>query len=317
MRRLLAPLALALLAAGCDRAQDAGVVQGYVEGEFVLLASPYAGQLQKLYVRRGDRVEAGKPVFALEQEAERQARLEAEQNLKSAQARLVDLQVPRRQPEIDTMRAQLAQARAAAELSKLQLDQGRQLFKGGFIAQNKLDELQKTHERDVARIREADAQLKNVLQPLGRDAERQKAEAESAAAKASLAQAEWRLDQKSVAAPIGALVQDTFFVEGEWVPAGRPVASLLPPGNVKLRFYVPETILGSIQPGKELVVSCDGCPQPIAAKVTYISSQAEYTPPVLYTREQRQKLMFLVEARPAPAGAAGLRPGQPVDIRLK
>ena len=91
----------------------------------------------------------------------------------------------------------------------------------------------------------------------------------------------------------------------------------LPPGNVKLRFYVPETILGAIQPGREIEAGCDGCPQPIAARVSYISSQAEYTPPVLYTREQRSKLMYLIEARPDPARAAGLRPGQPVDIRFK
>jgi HlyD family secretion protein len=315
MRRLLLPLALLGLAACQKPPSDS--LQGYVEGEFVLLASPYAGQLQKLYVHRGDRIDAGKPVFALEQESERQARVEAEQNLKSAEARLADLQVPRRQPEIDTMRAQVAQAKAAADLSALQLEQGRKLFKGGFIAQNKLDELRKTHERDVARIREADAQLQNVQQPLGREAERQKAEADSAAAKAQLAQAGWRLEQKSVAAPLAGLVQDTFFVEGEWVPAGRPVASLLPPGNVKVRFYVPETVLGSIQPGRAVEISCDGCPEPIPAKVTYLSSQAEYTPPVLYTREQRSKLMFLIEARPEPARATGLRPGQPVDIRLQ
>lgn len=315
MRRLLLPVAFASLAACQKPASDA--LQGYVEGEFVLLASPYAGQLQKLYVHRGDSVEAGKPLFALEQESERQGRLEAEQNLKAAEARLIDLQVPRRQPEIDTMRAQVAQAKAAADLSALQLEQGRKLFKGGFIAQNKLDELRKAHERDVARIREADAQLKNVQQPLGREAERQRAEADSAAARAALAQAAWRLEQKSVAAPLAGLVQDTFYVQGEWVPAGKPVASLLPPGNVKVRFYVPETVLGSIQPGRAVEIACDGCPGPIAAKVTFLSNQAEYTPPVLYTREQRAKLMYLIEARPEPARAAGLRPGQPVDIRLK
>jgi len=132
-----------------------------------------------------------------------------------------------------------------------------------------------------------------------------------------VAQAAWRLEQKSVMAPVAARVQDTFFVEGEWVPAGRPVASLLPPGNVKVRFYVPETILGGLQSGKEIEMRCDGCPAPVTAKVTFISSQAEYTPPVLYSRESRGKLLFLVEARPAPADGARLRPGQPVDVRLK
>jgi HlyD family secretion protein len=315
MRRFLLPLALATLA-GCEKpASD--TVQGYIEGEFVLLASPYAGQLQKLHVRRGDRAEAGKPVFALEQEAERAARLEAEEKLKTARAKLDNLVAAKRPDEIQALRAEVTQARAARDLSASQLDQQRKLIKEGFTSQARYDEALRSLERDVGRVKEAEAQLRSALQPVGRDDERKAAEGDVAAAQASLAQAAWRLDQKSVAAPVTGLVQDTFFVEGEWVPAGRPVASLLPPGNVKVRFYVPETVLGSIQPGRQIEVGCDGCPQPIAAKVSYISSQAEYTPPVLYTREQRAKLMFLIEARPEAARATGLRPGQPVDIRLK
>jgi len=306
----------AVTAAGCDK-PPANTVQGYIEGEYVLLASPYAGQLQKLYVRRGDQVQSGKPVFALEQEAERAARLEADERLKSAQARLENLQAGRRAPEIDALRAQLTQAKAARELSASQLAQQAKLFKGGFIAQARLDEARSAYERDAGRVREAEAQLKTARQPLGREGEREAAEAEIAAAKAALAQAAWRLEQKSVAAPVTGLVQDTFFVEGEWVPAGRPVASLLPPGNVKARFYVGETELNSVQIGNSIQIRCDGCPAPFAARVTYVSSQAEYTPPVLYTREQRAKLMFLVEARPAPADGARLRPGQPVDVALK
>ena len=315
MRRFVLSLALASLA-GCEKpASDA--LQGYVEGEFVLLASPYAGQLQKLHVRRGDRVAAGKPVFALEQESERAARLEAEEKLKTARARLDNLAAAKRPDEIQALRAEVTQARAARDLSASQLDQQRKLFKEGFTSQARYDEALRSLERDAGRVKEAEAQLRSALQPVGRDDERKAAEGDVAAAQAALAQAAWRLDQKSVASPVTGLVQDTFFVEGEWVPAGRPVASLLPPGNVKLRFYVPETVLGSIQPGREVAASCDGCPQAIAAKVTYISSQAEYTPPVLYTREQRAKLMYLIEARPEAARAAGLRPGQPVDIRLK
>lgn len=319
MKRLLLPLVLGLALAplaGCEKPQG-NSLQGYVEGEFVLLASPYAGQLQKLLVRRGERVEAGKPMFALEQEAERAARLEAEEKLKTARARLDNLAAARRAPEIEALRAEVTQARAARDLAASQRAQQERLFKGGFIAQARYDEALSVHRRDTARLAETEAQLRNALQPLGRDDERKAAEGDVAAAQAALAQAAWRMEQKSVAAPAAGLVQDTFFVEGEWVPAGRPVASLLPPGNVKVRFYIPETVLGSMQVGKEIAVGCDGCPQPIPAKVSFISSQAEYTPPVLYTREQRAKLMFLVEARPDPGRAGGLRPGQPVDVQLR
>lgn len=310
MKRLL--IAFALLA-GCGN-QPNDTWQGYIEGEYVLLASPYAGQLQKLHVRRGERIETGKPVFALEQESERAARLEAEERLKAAQARLGNLKVPKRPPEIEALRAQLNQARAARDLAALQLEQAEKLFKESFVAQTRLDEARATHERELARVREAEAQLKTALQPLGRDAEREAAESEVEAAKAALAQAAWRLEQKSVAAPVGGLVHETFFVEGEWVPAGRPVAALLPPGNVKARFYVPEASLSAVSVGKDIEIRCDGCPAPIGAKVTYVSNQAEYTPPVLFSRESRAKLMFLVEAR---LQGTSLRPGQPVDVKLK
>jgi HlyD family secretion protein len=203
------------------------------------------------------------------------------------------------------------------ELSAAQLARQERLYKAGFIAQAMLDEARSTYKRDTARVAEAEAQLRNAQQPLGRDAERKAAEGEVEAARAALAQAEWRLEQKSLAAPSTGMVQDTFFVEGEWVPAGRPVAELLPPANVKARFYVPETALNAVPIGKAVELRCDGCPAPVAAKVTYVSSQAEYTPPVLYNKESRAKLVFLIEARPEPADGAKLRPGQPVDVYLK
>jgi len=311
---LLLPALLAL--AACEKPAS-NAWQGYVEGEFVLLASPYAGQLLKLYVRRGDAVETGKPVFALEQESERAARSEAEERMKSAQARLENQQAPRREPEVAALHEQVNQAKSALQLSRANLAREEELFRKGFSPKARLDDARTTYDRDRARVKEAEAQLKSALQPLGREGEREAAEAEIAAAKAALAQAAWRLEQKSIAAPVAAQVQDTFFVEGEWVPAGRPVASLLPPANVKARFYVAETVVGSLAPGKAVEIRCDGCGAPIAAKVSYISSQAEYTPPVLYTREQRGKLLFLVEARPSLADAARLRPGQPIDVTPK
>jgi HlyD family secretion protein len=306
---------LAAILAACGDSPDHSW-QGYIEGEFVQLASPYAGQLQKLHVRRGDPVVAGKPVFVLEQENERAAREEAGERLRTALARLENLQQARRPTEIDAQRAELAQARTQRELAALQFAQQERLYKAGFISQARFDEVRSAYALETAKVLAQEAQLKTALQPVGRDAERKAAAGEVAAARAAVEQAAWRLEQKSVGAPVSGLVQDTFFVEGEWVPAGRPVAALLPPGNVKARFYVAETALSSLAPGREVILRCDGCPD-VTAKVSYISSQAEYTPPVLYGKETRQKLMFLIEARPDPRDAAGLRPGQPIDVRLK
>lgn len=312
MRALLICAALAL--PGCEQPTDS-YWQGYIEGEYILLASAAAGQLQQLHVRRGDSVAQGQPLFALESESERAARAEAEQRLTSAAARLENLRAGRRAPEIETLRAELEQAQAALALSASQLAQQKKLYEGGFIAQARLDEAQTAHARDRARVAEVQAQLRTARQPLGRDAERKAAEGEVAAARAALAQSAWRLEQKSIAAPAAGVVQDTFYVEGEWVPAGRPVVSLLPPGNVKARFYVPQAALSDVAPGREVEIRCDGCPGPFAARVSFVSSQAEYAPPVLYSRESRAKLLFLVEARLASADGARLRPGQPVDVR--
>lgn len=314
MRRLAA-LAAVLLVAACSEPPERAW-QGYIEGEFVLLASPHAGQLQKLSVRRGETVSAGQPVFALERENERAARLGAEERLRTAAAQLENLQAARRSPEIEAQRAAVAQARAALALSTSQLAREEKLFAAGFVSQARIDETRMVREQDSARVRNAEAQLRNLQLPLGRAAERKAAETEIAAARAALAQATWSVEQKSVAAPVSGLVQDTFFVEGEWVPAGRPVASLLPPGNVKARFYVTEPMLASLPQGREVVIQCDRCP-PVTAKVSYVSSQAEFTPPVLYSKDSRHRLMFLIEARIQPADAARLRPGQPVDVRLQ
>ena len=118
-------------------------------------------------------------------------------------------------------------------------------------------------------------------------------------------------------APVAGLVQDTHYVLGEWVTANAPVVSLLPPQNIKVRFFVRETELGAVKVGQKLAVTCDGCAAPLAAEVSFISPQAEFTPPVIYSRQERAKLVYLVEARPAPEDATKLHPGQPVEVKFQ
>ncbi|MCA9688743.1 MAG: HlyD family secretion protein [Myxococcales bacterium] len=137
------------------------------------------------------------------------------------------------------------------------------------------------------------------------------------AAEAALAQANWQLARKTVAATLAGRVTDTLFREGEWVPAGGPVVRMLPPGNIKLRFFVPEAVVGSLKVGRALAVRCDGCGADIPATLSYVSSQAEFTPPVIYSNEMRRKLVFMIEARPAPDQATRRHPGQPVSVLLK
>jgi len=141
------------------------------------------------------------------------------------------------------------------------------------------------------------------------------ATSEVKAATDALAQAQWRIDQKSQVAPAAGIVADTLYRPGEWVAAGSPVVSLLPPGNVKIRFYIPETRVSTVHVGDALVARCDGCGGDIPAKVRFVAPQAEYTPPVIYSRENRAKLVYLVEARPDAPNPA-LHPGLPVEVTL-
>lgn len=290
--------------------------QGYAEGEYVHIAAAFSGTLDTLAVQRGTQVKAGALLFRLESQNESAARNEAAERLKQAAAQLENLKKGKRPSELDAIRAQQAQAQAALRLSETQLRRMEKLLGSGAVTREQLDQARSSYERDRARLAELDAQA--LTARLGaRVDEISAAAAETDAARAALAQAEWRLAQKSVSATEDGIVDDTLYVQGEWVPAGAPVISLLPPKNVKIRFFVPETTLGALHIGQGVTVTCDGCGAPIAAQIRFIASQAEYTPPVIYSKETRSKLVFMVEAWPAPQDAVKLHPGQPVDVALK
>lgn len=306
--------ALSLVLCACQRSEPSGF-QGYAEGEYVRVAASFAGRLERLHVRRGEEIQAGAPLFALENENESAGRREAEQRLRAAEAQLANLQKGRRPTELAAIEAQLSQTQSALKLSLSQLRRSEQLVSQNFISREKLDEARTAYERDRAHVEQLKADLATARLS-ARDDEIRAAQAAVEAAQAALAQAEWRLEQKSVRAPVSGLVADTLFVKGEWVPAGAPVASLLPPENIKARFFVPEPQLGTLRVGQPVTLACDGCAAAVSARVTFISSRAEFTPPVIYSRENRAKLVFLVEARPAPQDAVKLHPGQPLDVRL-
>lgn len=312
MVRMIMSMSLALLVMGCgERAPS--YYQGYAEAEYVRVALPFAGSLEQLNVQRGMQVKAGDELFVLEAENEAAMRREAEERLRNAEAQLANLQKGKRPTEIAAIRAQLAQAESVLGLSEVQLKRTEQLIAQNFIAKEKYDEARAGRDRDRAHVAQLKADLATA-QLAARPDEIKAAQAAVATAQATLAQAAWRLEQKSATAPVGGLVADTLYVKGEWVGAGSPVVNLLPPQNVKVRFFVPEAVLGALRVGQEVRVTCDGCAAPISARVSFIAPQAEFTPPVIYSKENRTKLVFLIEARPAPGDAAKLHPGQPVEV---
>jgi HlyD family secretion protein len=254
----------AIFIAGCS-SNSSNVFQGYIEGEYVYVASPLGGALTNLAVARGSEVKAGQLLFELERGSEAAAVRQAEKNLAQEKANLA-----------------LSEAEFARR-QQLRNDQG-------VISAEELDQTRAQRDADQAQV-----------------------ESQTAA----LDKARWSFDQKQQFAPTNAFVHDTLFRLGEWVASGNPVVELLPPGNVKVRFFVPQAALPRIKPGQTVSVTFDGGQHVYSATVNYISTQAEFTPPVIYSQENRAKLVFMIEAKFSPADAADLRPGQPVDVELK
>jgi HlyD family secretion protein len=312
MKKLWISTLLPLTLCACHPLQ-APFWQGYAEGDYVRVASPLAGTLSSIAVEQGTQVAVGAPLFVLEHASEQSARQEAQQRVLAAQAKLTNLKSGKRPDEIAAIVAQGAQARATLQLAETNLSRQQKLVTAGFISRAALDEAHANRDRGAAQVAEADAQIKTA-HLAARNAEQSGAGAEVHAAEASLAQADWKLAQKAVPAPVAGRVEERYYRPGEWVAAGSPVLSLLPPQNIKLVFFVPETVRATLRPQQALRVQCDGCARELQASVASIATQAEYTPPVIYSRDNRAKLVYRVEARLTPTDAVLLQPGQPVDV---
>ncbi|MFZ2031474.1 MAG: HlyD family efflux transporter periplasmic adaptor subunit [Vitreimonas sp.] len=273
MKRLLS-LCFAVLAAACtQRTNDA--LQGYGEADYVYLSSQDPGIVGELFVREGDAVAAGAPVFRLDpQRLGYEAQSAAAQQAAAANA--------------------IRTAQANAVLAERNYARGAQLAAQGFYPRARLDSDRAA--RDVANAELAQARR----------------EAGAAGAETSLAQA--RVHDTSTLAPAAGTIQQIFHRPGEVVAAGAPIVALLPPQNMKVRFFAPQAMLARLPVGARVSVTCDGCAHAFIGRVSFVASEPQFTPPVIYSLDQREKLVFLVEARfDAPTT---IRPGVPVDVRL-
>lgn len=301
--------------AGCNGSKPPRI-QGYVEGEYVYVSSPLAGTLETLSVRRGDRVSSGVALFALDAAPEKAARDEADRKLAMNRANWEDLKKGKRPSEIESLQAQLKQATASLALSEKSLARQEALIRTNSTTKEDLERARSTYDQDRQRVAQLTADLQTAL--LGARADQiAAAEAMVRASDAVLARAEWDLAQKRRNAPQSGIVFDTLYRTGEWVAAGRPVVALLPPENIKIRAFVPQTRIGAVKIGQTARVSVDGVAEPFVGKVSFISPQAEYTPPVIFSRESRAKLVFKIEIVFDPQVGADLHPGQPVDVHLE
>lgn len=315
MRPVLAIVAIAVLAAIVWalflRGGEARTLTGYVEGERVYLAAPVSGAVAELYVREGGRVAAGGRTFLIDPRVQRAQADSAAAGVAAAEARAEDLRKGQRAEELSVFDAQLQAALADERQAEADYSRIEPLVRRGIYAPARLDQVRAA--RDAARAQTAAVRRQREVATLGarQDAIAQ-AEQQAAQAAGSLSEAETRLGQLAPPAPSAARVEEIFYRPGEWAAANQPILALLPDREVKLVFFVPEAEMARYRPGRTVRFGCDGCAAPGSARITWISARPEFTPPVLYSRGSRDRLVYRVEA--LPADAATLNPGLPVDV---
>ncbi|HWA19194.1 MAG TPA: HlyD family efflux transporter periplasmic adaptor subunit [Devosia sp.] len=290
----------------------APVWNGYAEADYVYVSAASPGTIASIAVKEGDAVAKGQVLFTLNAVQQQALADAAKARVDAAQANLDNLLTGSRSEEVDVIRASLEKAKADLALAQQSFTRAQQLFERGVATQAQLDQAKATLAAAEAQVTQLEAQLKVAELP-ARDAQQIAAEANLAAAKADAARADADLVDRTVTAPMGGRVERLYFDAGEMAAAGVPVLSLSGAGSLKIKFYLNEADRPDFALGEMLAVDCDGCADGLTATVSYFASDPQFTPPIIYSRDERNRLVFLAEATMNQQN--GILPGQPVNLR--
>ena len=310
---IMAGIALALLAwlLLAPSLRPAPTLSGYIEGEALYLASPVAGNVAQLGVRRGQRVEAGTPLFVIAPQQREAQGAQASAEVSAAQAEAEDARRGQRPVEIAILEAERDSAAAAAREARIELNRADELVRRGIYARVRLDEARASYQTAASRLDAANRRIEQAT--LGaREDQQRAAEARVAQARARATETGVRIADMAPRAPGAGRIEDVFYQRGEWAAANQPILAIIPDDRVFVRFFVPQGEVAAYRPGTRITFTCDGCPEGLAATISFVSPRPEFTPPVIYSREARDRLVFMVEARPENGGP--LIPGLPVDV---
>ena len=282
---------------------------GYVEGEPLYMAAPISGTVRTVNVTRGQEVMAGQALFSVDPAQVRALYDQAAAEAATATAQADDARKGQRPAELAVFEANTAAAEARARDARADLRRIEPLVRQGWYAPTRLDDAKAAADAAEAQAR-ATRRQRDAAELGARGDQIRAADARVAGAQAAVVGAGARLSDLAPVAPGPARVEDVFFHPGEWAPANQPILSLLPDARIKLRFFVPQRDLSAYRIGRRVRFTCDGCAAGLTARIDFVAPRPEFTPPVIYSREARDRLVYLVEARPS----ARLNPGQPVDV---
>jgi HlyD family secretion protein len=278
-------------------------LSGYIVGDNLDLAAPVAGTLQSVSLVDGQRVAPGQAAFTIAPATLESQGEQATANIRANQTQIATAQANLRQAE-----ANVAAALATAENARQDLARLESVKRAdpAAVANTDLD-------RARAALREASANVLAARKAAdARRAEIAQAEAQTRQAVGGRHGVQIQLSQLSPAVPAAGRVDQVYFQSGEWVPANQPVVSIIPDRKVKVRFFVPEAEVAHYRPGRTVHFSCDGCARNLTARIGYVSPEPEFTPPIIFSRDSCDRMVFMVEAYPARPDR--LNPGQPVEV---
>ena len=303
-----------LVITGCDSKPD-NIFSGYSHGEFVYLSYSGTARIERLLVNKGDEVTSGQELVKIESFDAQNTLLQVEEKLSAENALLRNLASGERPEELDIIRAQIKKSRSSESQVKRQLERYRDLYAKQAISRAEWEDISDELTQKGAQVEELINQLKARQLPARQD-EINKQLAQVEAVRLERDKALWDVQQTTIVSPVNARVFDTIYRAGERPSAGSPIISLLPHDNIKVRFFIPEAMLGKFKVGTKVKLSCDGCSEAIPGIINYINPEAEFTPPVIYSTKRREKLIFMAEAIPAREQAARMKIGQPFDVEI-
>lgn len=289
-------------------------LHGYVEARLTYLSAPVDGKLVNLPIKRGLEIKQGDKVFILDPMPQQADLNIATVNIEEATANLQNLLKGEREPELEVIRGEIDDLKANVKYFRKQIDRHQKLVNKGAIEKEQLDKTILSLSESIAQLKSAEAKLSVAKLPAREDVI-EEARKKVEAIKSEFEKAKWLFEQKEGIAPYDSFVFDTYFKEGENVPANRPVLSLFAWNDVKAIFYVPEARLSQVKLKGKVTIDCDQC-EKMEGKVEFISPIAEYTPPVIYSQASRSKLVYRIEAIFSENDSRILHPGQPIDVYL-